>query len=239
MRTYVHFSMECVWESSLALVSLEFYMRSDWHSALLILFTQVPVPMCFVSHWKNNTVCWTFSCTTLYLRPIHARVATQDEIWERQRGIGMKAKGREREGEGLSKGERRQTCTRKLQGWVEGECLNFYTLNFEGSRRHVVYFSSSSSDLLVLLKCVCGSACVERGQDWRRRPLIRLMRPCDILRSTSAAAEAKAAQSLFLPPIRSTREEGEFPVIYSLLFSRLLLIQEDVPTEWRRLLLGA
>ena len=24
--------------------------------------------------------------TTLYLRPIHARVATQDEIWERQRG---------------------------------------------------------------------------------------------------------------------------------------------------------
>ena len=25
--------------------------------------------------------------TTLYLRPIHARVATQDEIWERQRGV--------------------------------------------------------------------------------------------------------------------------------------------------------
>ena len=86
----------------------------------------------------------------------------------------------------------------------------------------MVYFYSSS-DLLALLKCVCGSACMERGQDWRRRPLIRLMRPCDILRSTSAAANAM--QSLFLPRKASKHKGGRVPRYSDMFTSNILRVK--------------
>ena len=56
---------------------------------------------------------------------------------------------------------------------------------------------------------------MERGQDWRRRPLIRLMRPCDILRSTSAAAAEAKAEFVFASEAQGRKEEAEFPDIFS------------------------